>query len=239
MSNLLRLYRERHSISQAELARRVDISRQMMSAMEIGNQEPSLDLALRLAHELGQPVEKLFSRGDTDMKTQEKNSLTKIERLILSNQYRILEKLHADDEYEKRSFARFAEIVESGYVSMYRHAMERINDELPEEISEEVLSILDMHKTMLFSLGEKPNPKDLERVKFQGFDANNEGEHLSFARFYADDGKKYPELQIFNSHHSTLPRYRKMLAEWSRMGREPHLTRPQIESIVEAGTFRP
>ena len=168
MSNLLRLYRERHSISQAELARRVDISRQMMSAMEIGNQEPSLDLALRLAHELGQPVEKLFSRGDTDMKTQEKNSLTKIERLILSNQYRILEKLHADDEYEKRSFARFAEIVESGYVSMYRHAMERINDELPEEISEEVLSILDMHKTMLFSLGEKPNPKDLERVKFQG-----------------------------------------------------------------------
>ena len=70
MANLLRIFRERHSISQAELARRVGVSRQMMSAMEVGNQEPSLALALRLAQELDQPVEKLF-RGDADMKATE------------------------------------------------------------------------------------------------------------------------------------------------------------------------
>lgn len=236
MANLLRIFRERHSISQAELARRVGVSRQMMSAMEVGNQEPSLALALRLAQELDQPVEKLF-RGDADMKATEKNSLTKVERLMLSNQYRLLEKLHVDDEYDKNHYARLAEIFEAGYTSLYRHAFSRIQDQLPEEVSEEVLSILDMHRAMRFSLGEKPDPAYLEKVKFLGFDANNEGEHLSFAQFFSEGGKKYPELQIYNSHHSTLPRYRKMLTEWSRMGREPHLTRPQIDSIIEAGTF--
>ncbi len=237
MANLLRMFRERHSISQAELARRVGVSRQMMSAMEIGNQEPSLDLALRLAQELEQPVEKLF-RGDDDMKTTERNSLTKIERLMLSNQYRMLEKLHGDDEYDKKHYARLAEIFECGYMSLYRHALGHIQDQLPEEVSEEVLSILDMHRAMRFSLGEKPDPVYLEKVKFLGFDANNEGEHLSFARFFSEEGKKYPELQIYNSHHSTLPRYRKMLAEWTRMKRESHLTKPQIDSIIESGTFR-
>lgn len=207
-----------------------------MSGIESGQYSPSLSVALRLAEALDQSVEKLF-REDEGMKVQDKNSLTKIERLMLSNQYRILEKLHQDDEYEKQGYARLAEIFEAGYASMYRHAMERISDQLPEETSAEVLSILDLHRAMLLSLGEKPNPKDIERVRFEGFDANNEWTHLAFARFYANSGQRYPELQILNSHHSTLPRYRKMLSEWERMGREPHLTRPQIDSILEAGTF--
>ena len=90
---------------------------------------------------------------------------------------------------------------------------------------------------MRFSLGDKPDPRDIERVKFEGFDANNESQHLGFAKFFVQDGEKYRELMIFNSHYPTLPRYRKMLAEWQRMGRQPRLSRAQIDSILEAGTF--
>jgi hypothetical protein len=196
-------------------------------------------MAKKISHVLDLPVEKIFLNDDSPSESASNKALSKLERLMLSNQYRILEQLNSNDDYEKRSFGRLAEIFEKGYVQMYRHALERIDEPFPVEASEEVLSILDMHRAMLFSLGEKPNPLDVERVRFKGFDANNEGDHLSFAKFWSDGGRKYSELQIFNSHHSTLSRYRKMLQEWNRMNRQIDLTRAQIESILEAGQLGP
>jgi uncharacterized protein len=235
LANNLRLYRERAGLSQAELARIAGVSRQTLSAIELGHQEPSMALAKILSSVLTEEIDKMFFRGESQVGSAEKSSLTKVERLMLSNQYRILAKLNADDDYQRRSFERIAEIFESGYVQMYRHAFEHISEQLSTEVTEEVLSILDMHRIMLLALGEKPDPRDVERVRFKGFDANNEGEYLSFAKFFCDGGRKYSELQIFNSHHSTLSRYRAMLREWQRMNREPDLTKAQIDSIVDAG----
>jgi uncharacterized protein YfbU (UPF0304 family) len=232
--------RERKNISQAELARRIEVSRQALSAVEANKQEPSLPVALKIARVLDLPLQQIFFSGDDDMESVRTAALTKVERLLLVNQFRLLQAANKDDDHLSRHYRRLEEIFERGYVRLYSEAFSDLSDEVLPEISEEVLSILDMHRAMLWSLGEKPDPQYLEKVKFQGFDANNEGEHLGFAKFFQQhpDRPKYEELRIVNSHHSTLPRYRKMLTEWQRMGREPRLTRTQIDSILEAGTFR-
>lgn len=238
MPNRLKLLRDRKGISQAELARQVDVSRQALNAVEANKQEPSLPVALKIARVLELPLQQIFFAEDETMERTKTTALTKVERLTLVNQYKTLQGLHRDDDYLVKHYRRMEEIFTAGYVQMYREAFSELSDEMPVEVSEEVLSILDMHEAMLFSLGQTPNPQDIERVKFQGFDANNEAEHLAFAKFFIGSGDKYQELRVFNSHYSTLPRYRKMLAEWKRMGCKAKLIKPQIESLLESGTFK-
>lgn len=237
MPNRLKLLREKKGLSQAELARLAGVTRQALSAVEANKQDPSLQLALKISRILTADIEEIFFE-DVAMEKPATKFLSKTERLQLVNQYRILQAVHGDDDYLSKRYKRLEEIFERGYIDMYHEAFNDLWDELLPEVSEEVLNILDMHRAILWSLGQNPNPKDLERVKFLGFDGNNESKQLGFAKFFAQDGDKYKELQIFNSHHPTLQRYRKMLAEWERMGRKPQLTKDQIESILDAGTFK-
>lgn len=57
---MLRRLREARGINQSELARRAGISRQALGAIESGVYQPSVAVALALAHELGATVESLF-----------------------------------------------------------------------------------------------------------------------------------------------------------------------------------
>ncbi len=59
--NRVRYYRfVRGEISQADLAEKVGVSRQTIVAIEKGNYNPSVELALRLSTALGATVEELF-----------------------------------------------------------------------------------------------------------------------------------------------------------------------------------
>jgi molybdate-binding protein/DNA-binding XRE family transcriptional regulator len=59
----LRFARMRKGMSQAELAREAQVSRQALSAMETGRYQPSVQIALRLARALGDSVESLFGEA--------------------------------------------------------------------------------------------------------------------------------------------------------------------------------
>jgi putative molybdopterin biosynthesis protein len=59
----IRLARMRKGISQAELAREAQVSRQALSAMETGRYQPSVQIALRLSRALGDSVESLFGEA--------------------------------------------------------------------------------------------------------------------------------------------------------------------------------
>jgi DNA-binding XRE family transcriptional regulator/molybdate-binding protein len=61
MRNRVRLRREQLGLSQKELAVRLDISRQTLTAIESERQTPSVIVALRLAHALSTHVEALFA----------------------------------------------------------------------------------------------------------------------------------------------------------------------------------
>lgn len=60
MNNRIRELRGERGWSQADLAARLDVSRQTVNAIETGKYDPSLPLAFKLARLFGQPIEALF-----------------------------------------------------------------------------------------------------------------------------------------------------------------------------------
>jgi len=60
--NRLREPRAVHRWSQADLADRLDVSRQTVNSIETGRHEPSLSLAFKIADVFGEPIESLFVR---------------------------------------------------------------------------------------------------------------------------------------------------------------------------------
>lgn len=60
MKNRLKVLRAERDWSQAELARRADVSRQTINAIETGKYDPSLPLAFTLAHIFDRQIEEIF-----------------------------------------------------------------------------------------------------------------------------------------------------------------------------------
>ncbi len=60
MKNILRQLRTERGWSQAELADKLEVSRQTINAIETGRYDPSLPLAIRLARLFHKRVEALF-----------------------------------------------------------------------------------------------------------------------------------------------------------------------------------
>ncbi len=60
MDNCLKELRARRGWSQAELAERLDVSRQTVNSIETGRYDPSLPLAFRIARLFGLPLEVVF-----------------------------------------------------------------------------------------------------------------------------------------------------------------------------------
>ncbi|HUO13165.1 MAG TPA: helix-turn-helix transcriptional regulator [Caulobacteraceae bacterium] len=60
MKNRLRALRAERGWSQAELAERLDVSRQSVNAIETGRYDPSLPLAYKIARLFGHPIEAIF-----------------------------------------------------------------------------------------------------------------------------------------------------------------------------------
>lgn len=61
MQNRLASLRQAERLSQADLARRLGVSRQSVNAIETGRSDPSLALAFRIAELFGLGVEEVFS----------------------------------------------------------------------------------------------------------------------------------------------------------------------------------
>jgi putative transcriptional regulator len=64
VKNRLKVLRAERDWSQADLAARLDVSRQSVNAIETGKYDPSLPLAFKIARLFGQPIEAIFVDGD-------------------------------------------------------------------------------------------------------------------------------------------------------------------------------
>ena len=60
MKNRLRVLRAERNWTQAELAERLDVSRQTVNAIETGKYDPALPLAFRIARLFGRSIEEIF-----------------------------------------------------------------------------------------------------------------------------------------------------------------------------------
>lgn len=65
MTNRVREMRLHRGWTQADLAERLEVSRQTVNAIEVNRYDPSLPLAFKLARVFGKRIEELFDdRGD-------------------------------------------------------------------------------------------------------------------------------------------------------------------------------
>lgn len=60
MKNRLKVLRAERDWSQADLAERLEVSRQTINALETGKYDPSLPLAFKIARLFGQTIEAIF-----------------------------------------------------------------------------------------------------------------------------------------------------------------------------------
>jgi putative transcriptional regulator len=63
MKNRLKVLRAERDWSQADLADRLEVSRQSVNAIETGKYDPSLPLAFRIARLFDFPIEQIFSEN--------------------------------------------------------------------------------------------------------------------------------------------------------------------------------
>ena len=63
-NNIRRLRFDADEMTQADLAEKADVTRQTIIAIEAGKYSPSLELAFKIAHAFGVPLESVFQYQD-------------------------------------------------------------------------------------------------------------------------------------------------------------------------------
>jgi putative transcriptional regulator len=68
MKNTIKVERAKHNLTQAELADKVNVSRQTVNSIEIGKFVPSSILVLKIATVFNTTVENIFTLEESDWK---------------------------------------------------------------------------------------------------------------------------------------------------------------------------
>ena len=71
MRNRLKVLRAERNWSQADLADKLEVSRQSVNAIETGKYDPSLPLAFKIAAVFALPIEQIFSDDDAAVRAAE------------------------------------------------------------------------------------------------------------------------------------------------------------------------
>ena len=137
--------------------------------------------------------------------------MTNAQRLILSNQYKMMTMLDPDNAERYR---RLQTIIERGYGLQMRE-LDREFGELKEETCRIVIDIMEMYHALHVSW---TNLKDADaiderRVTFLGFDAGTHG---------------------FNAQTPMWDKYQRMLNVWHGCPRQYHLSSNEINQIINA-----
>jgi len=164
--------------------------------------------------------------------------LTQMERLILVNQYMILEKLYQE---EAGSYANIRKALEDGYELEYSEIFNNIytdKDVLSESGCIMVRDILNMFTSLKRSYNnlEDKSGVNSKDVALWGFDGNSETEYMAYARYLIEERQLWGNLKedaVFNRHIPSLSRYKQMLNIWNSFGEgKSELTKEQILSII-------
>ena len=184
-------------------------------------------------------------QGSQDQMSENEIELTRVERLILWNQYHILEGLNPG---EADQYSVEKEILERGYEPFYGRLVEHIYDDehkLTHDEKLEVWDTLDMFDSLKTSADQLGKPELLSSYpvsSFRGYDGNNESKFLALTAFTIKRLKRFEHVDLppsgsCNSHSPMRPIYLKMLAQWRNVplaGRS-HLSEAQIKDILGAG----
>jgi uncharacterized protein YfbU (UPF0304 family) len=177
-----------------------------------------------------------LEKKSATMASKRKHSLSKVERLLLINQYQILSLLQPQQAQDHQLMIKK---LENGYTPRLFVFGEYLGDDLSDSVDHFVFEVLEMYRAMTFSLNgfKKKDGLDKKAIQFPGFDGNYETEYLVYAQYLLDDEKLYAELQRkggYNSHHPTIERYGRMIAVWKQSAAPRLLTADDITRIIAA-----
>jgi uncharacterized protein YfbU (UPF0304 family) len=162
--------------------------------------------------------------------------MTNAQRLILSNQYKMMVMLDPDNAERYR---RLQTVVERGFGLQMRE-LDREFGELSEETCRVIINIMEMHHAMQVSWSNLKEDHDIERrrLDFLGFDAATESRYLSYVRFMVNTEGRYTDFDSgthgFNSQTQMWDKYQRMLAIWQSCPRQYHLSTVEITQIINA-----
>jgi uncharacterized protein YfbU (UPF0304 family) len=155
-------------------------------------------------------------------------TFSRIERLLLFNQYRILERLDPDgaDTYRKNQ-----DTLAHGYELEYSDILRNVYDPpLSEEACSEAIDVLAMFEAI-----GRSGAGDEDGGTFSGYDGNAEPE-FSYIQHVRRDGRfeHVIDPERFNSHAPMRAVYRRMLAKWRELGDPREMTREQAQQVIKA-----
>ena len=160
--------------------------------------------------------------------------LTWTERMMLHNQFRILELL---DPARAEEYQQKQEIVGKGYEPLYATLNENVSGEPPpKSVAQEVHEILELFSTLSSSAQRVGFADGGRQIKFPGFDGNHEPDHYGYAVFLIEKQGKWPEhrAESYNSHEPMRPKFLRMIEAWKKHRRAPELDRDQLVEISRA-----
>ncbi len=175
--------------------------------------------------------------------------LSKLERLFLVNQYRILEKIDPENAQDSREKIL---ALQDGFELQYSWTLSNFSDGLTNEECKFVLDTLSMYRLLRFSFDAlKLDDSDLAtEIEFEGFDGNEEGPYYNYVNYFIYDLDRYEELKAvnfkksFNSHTTMIDTYKLMLLVYEKLMKSNQLvhkdllTEEQIRSIVYAPPWK-
>lgn len=162
--------------------------------------------------------------------------LSDVERLMLSNQYQILDLLKPGQGY-----GEISEQLRNGHERLYSQIFDSFEPIFPRKDASHVYDVLDMYRALGNSRFQLPETDQADFAEsdmvFPGYDGNNESDHLSFSHALAVNGKwqeSFPDGVGINSHSQQIEVYERMLAVWRGMDKSFNLTKDQMKEILAA-----
>ncbi|MGU0043780.1 YfbU family protein [Escherichia coli] len=161
--------------------------------------------------------------------------MTNAQRLILSNQYKMMTMLNPANAERYR---RLQTIIERGYGLQMRE-LDREFGELKEETCRTIIDIMEMYHALHVSWSNLQDQQSIDerRVTFLGFDAATEARYLGYVRFMVNVEGRYthltPELTVLTPRRQ-CGKYQRMLNVWHACPRQYHLSANEINQIINA-----
>ena len=150
--------------------------------------------------------------------------ITNAQRLILSNQYKMMTML---DPANAERYRRLQTIIERGYGLQMRE-LDREFGELKEETCRTIIDIMEMYHALHVSWSNLQDQQSIDerRVTFLGFDAATEARYLGYVRFMVNVEGRYTHFDAgTHGFNAQTPMWEK---------HQYHLSANEINQIINA-----
>lgn len=159
--------------------------------------------------------------------------LTRIERLLLYNQFLILSQLNTEND----SYKKCCEILHHGWTAEYHRVFDSIDsDELSEARTKYLLDVLTMHEILERSYAQLDEKSGIDPtlIQFFGFDNNHELDLIAYAKHLKQNTgwREFLKNKTLSIHRNTEERYRHMLQRWEVSSDKVNLIKEDIQRII-------